>query len=276
MRPTLRIIAEQQAILEAQGKALNAVAARVGVDISPFQREAGQKIATLRKRADTENPGQPVPESGSESAETDVAETGEGSNDVESVGATSETDVSPDATADVQSVGGVTSEAEALDLSEQDVTKPVEGTTGPLPVDQVRGEADVEAKGLDSEQAFPIEDTSKTQTVGSSESRTFASLRLARLRIEAGIVDDADDITLAQRIEASNQSDDSISNEIETLSKVTAKRSATPAFDESRRLVPRAAARTTPSLAGGGGAPEGVGQVVAGMDTPSPEESLFE
>lgn len=284
MRPALRIIAEQQAIIDSQGKAIDRLASATGVSVDDLKVEAGRKVAALRRTADAENPAQPVPEPAAEApAQTtdealgdvnpDAPSGGNATDDLEEVGATSETDVTPDAVVDVQAVGEVS--PDQLDLNEQDVTKPVAGTTD-VNVADTRVEGDVEAiNEVRTDTAFPIDDPSQTKTVGSQ--RTFASLRLARLRLEAGIVDDADDLTLGQQIEASSMSDESIANEVQTLTAVVAAKKASSTTEQARHLVPRSATRATPSLATGGSAAAPIEPMAPGFDAPDPGEvSLFD
>ena len=81
-----------------------------------------------------------------------------------------------------------------------------------------------------------------------SSSRFPASLRLARLRIGAGL-DRGDDITIAAKIEASTMPDAVIEHEISVLSAVA--RAATPQTSAPDAMPRRAASkvRTAPSMA---------------------------
>ena len=86
---------------------------------------------------------------------------------------------------------------------------------------------------------------------GKSEARMFASLRLARLRIQAGITNETDDLALSTSIAHSKTSNAEIQREIDTLAKVTeAKKQKQP---RPRHLVPTSASagqgdRHMPSL----------------------------
>ena len=86
------------------------------------------------------------------------------------------------------------------------------------------------------------------------ESRTIASMRLARLQIDAGLAEESDDLSLGQKIALSERTDSEINQTIKTLEsvkKAASKKQARPAH-----LVPRTAtagSRSTPSFAGGSG-----------------------
>ncbi|WP_281711829.1 hypothetical protein [Dermacoccus nishinomiyaensis] len=94
----------------------------------------------------------------------------------------------------------------------------------------------------------------KKQAPVADESRTIASMRLARLQIDAGLAEESDDLSLGQKIALSERTDSEISQTIKTLEsvkKAASKKQARPAH-----LVPRTAtagSRSTPSFAGGSG-----------------------
>ena len=94
----------------------------------------------------------------------------------------------------------------------------------------------------------------KEQAPVADESRTIASMRLARLQIEAGLAEESDDLSLGQKIALSERTDSEINQTIKTLEsvkKAASKKQARPAH-----LVPRTAtagSRSTPSFAGGSG-----------------------
>lgn len=96
--------------------------------------------------------------------------------------------------------------------------------------------------------------SSKKQAPVADESRTIASMRLARLQIEAGLAEESDDLSLGQKIASSERTDSEINQTIKTLEsvkKAASKKQARPAH-----LVPRTASagsRSTPSFAGGSG-----------------------
>lgn len=96
--------------------------------------------------------------------------------------------------------------------------------------------------------------SSKEQAPVADESRTIASMRLARLQIDAGLAEESDDLSLGQKIALSERTDSEINQTIKTLEsvkKAASKKQARPAH-----LVPRTAtagSRSTPSFAGGSG-----------------------
>ena len=96
--------------------------------------------------------------------------------------------------------------------------------------------------------------SSKKQAPVADESRTIASMRLARLQIDAGLAEESDDLSLGQKIASSERTDSEINQTIKTLEsvkKAASKKQARPAH-----LVPRTASagsRSTPSFAGGSG-----------------------
>lgn len=246
MRPTLRALAEQQIVIEAQAKALDAIAAHTKTDISPFKVEANQRIARLRRTADEQNPANPIPEPPAQDAEitTQEAKTPAATEDVTSPMGVTLPNVGPAATVDVQSQGGTVLD-EALDLNEVDVTAPVQGTQTNDSANKVETEIVSQVDNPpDSGTMFPLEGGpfAEQQTVQGSQSRAFASLRLARLRIEAGIMPDQDDVLLGQAIASdASVTNSAIAAEINTLSQVVTANRRQPSQAVARSLVPRTA-----------------------------------
>lgn len=174
--------------------------------------------------------------------------------DVEEIGSTDEDDTEPDTKTDLE--GGVgTVLDEPLDLNEVDVTAPVAGTED---LDEgARGEAgsgrtETEVR-VDQEQANnpqpAFEETGWTEA-NKGEGRTIAAMRLARLRIAAGLEKGDDDLTLATQIAKSAMSNKEIQQAITLLSEVGAATAKTSAR-RPRGLVPRSAQgveRTVPSF----------------------------
>ena len=215
------------------------------------------QFAAIRRQADIDNPAQPVPDPGEEQApeSTEQAVTPEAADDPQRPGQTpNAVQGVPAEQVDTPLRPGVTMPtAPANQLV--DVTAPVAGTnTGEVPLEQRRIETDVRVgdpmagAGSDQAKAFPW-------TMGSKEgqalasNRTMASMRLAELRIHAGLAPASDKYGVAAAIETDgNFSDASLAHEIRTLEAVgrTAAKQQRPAG-----LVPRAAAdaRTAPSLA---------------------------
>ena len=155
------------------------------------------------------------------------------------------TDVAPMTTTDVTTPGAAATDV-APDAT-QDVTAPVSGGAEMPSYEQsvtlVQPDASGASNGTDRTNAFE-EDNSWVQQANAVRARTFACLRLAKLRIQAGLEND-DDLVIAQRIEASKPSDDAIRTEIRTLTAVVQRQASTA----PRR---REAARTAPSLASTG------------------------
>jgi hypothetical protein len=145
-----------------------------------------------------------------------------------------------------------------------DVSAPVSGTETQIPLNQTRIETDVRVGDpMNPETAYPLNPAfGPSQQRGTtpprsgemsqtSSQRTMASIRLARLRVAAGLAQ-GDDLAVAASIEGDqNLSDAMIRHEIATLSQVT---KAAAKQQRPAGLVPRAASsaqgvqRTMPSL----------------------------
>ena len=290
MRPALQALAEQQNVIRAQARRIAAleqgfafIAQAAGIANHP-------RIAALlpRKAAEDENPAQPegwANPGGSGGTEAPAATTSEtlgdiNSDDVEAQGTTSESDVEPDAKTSLDDTGTVLDEP--LDLNEQDVTKPVAGTEdlgegGRGNAGTNRTETEVRVGDPNKPDAAFTETGWTTSAKQPSEGRTIASLRLARLRVQAGIEPEGtDDLTLGNAIASSESTDEAIQTEIDTLAKVVqaSKTASSQRQPVSRSLVPRAASqaqRTTPSFSAEPSVPM---QTVA--SGPSDDEFAFE
>ena len=243
MRPALKALAEQQIVIEAQAKALDAIAAKTGTDITPFKREAVRRVASFRRTADEANPANPIPEPAAQGAEitTQQAATPEATTDVTTpMGQVATEGVTPDATTDVtQPTAGAVLDV-PLSLNDVDVTAPVQGTQAVEGDNRVETEivSDVDNPPVDTPM-FPVDNLGPS----TGSSRAFAALRLARLRIQAGIAPAQDDLLLGQSI-ASNAaiSDAAILQETATLDQVTkAAGRSLNGQPVSRSLVPRTA-----------------------------------
>lgn len=284
MRPALQALAEQQKRIEALEGVVAFISEAAGIADHP-------RVASLLKKAEgDENPAQPEgwANSGSGGTEapsesTQQAATPSSTDDPTNVGATPMTDVQPDATTSLDDTGTVLDEP--LDLNEQDPTKEVAGTDnlgkgerGNANTNRIETEV---RSGTPSDTSVAFEETGwTTSSKQPSEGRTIASLRLARLRMQAGIEDaQADDLALSTTIASSEVTDEAIQTEIDTLAKVVeARRTASSQQSRqpvSRNLVPRAASqaqRTTPSFSTG--EPQMPMQTVA--SGPSDDEFAFE
>lgn len=294
MRPVLAALREQQILIEGHQAQIDAIADLAGIDLTRHKEATHRRVASLgEKTADVDNPAQPIPEPTPEAPYTTTQEEiapinpsapegGSLPDDPTTPGATSVTDVSPDATTSVDTVGGTVLD-EPLDLNEQDPTRPVEGTTEMRPLDEVKIETDVVAEtGDTSTVKFPLTDAFSAQprTTGSQD-RTFASLRLARLRMQANIAT-GDELALGEAIASSDLTDEAIASEIGTLAQVVqASRSANPDAEQRRRLVPRQAnsgngdvERQTPSF--GGGSLPSIEALASSASGITEDEVLFE
>lgn len=251
-RPVLAAVAAQQKQIEtlaAQNEMLRAELIVAKSQIHHIAQVAGleEPMASIRSTAmqhlaDANNPGQPVDDPASEAAfeTTEQALQSETHDNVQSPGMTpgSVNNLAADAT-DVPYKPGTSLETPAFNEL-QDVTAPVKGTETQRPLNETKIETDVRvgdpmAPGV----AFPL-------TPAFSAKRTMASIRLARLQIEAGLAS-GDDLSLGEHIAASDKSDEIIDAEINTLSSV---RKAAARQGRPAGVVPRTAsvARTTPSL----------------------------
>lgn len=210
----------------------------------------GTQVTAIRKKADQDNPAQPIPNPPSEQAfeTTEQAVEPEARDNVSNPGMTpgSVENIAADTTDVALAPGESLPTAPFNEL--QNVQAPVAGTETQLPLDQTRIETDVRVGDpMAPDVAYPW-------TIASAGgSRTMASVRLARLQIEAGVSKATDDLALGAQIEASAATNAEIENTIKTLEQVrTASRAQQT---RPQHLVPRSASvqRTTPSLAGDAG-----------------------
>lgn len=154
-----------------------------------------------------------------------------------------------------------------------DVTAPVTDTKTHIAPDQTRIETDVRVGNPDNpEKAFPLEgpfageeNTGASSPDQRAASRTFQAIKLARLRLAAGIAD-GDELEVAGGIETDAAlSDAMIGYEINVLSKV--KTTAGRSQASLKGNLPRRTAgvqRTVPSLAPAQS--EGLGQSLGAVD----------
>lgn len=287
MRPALETLRKQQATINAQNKRIAAlteglrfIAQAAGIEKHP------QVVAFLKTAADDENPAQPngwaaggdgtgAPVTTSEETlgevDREAPAGGNMANDPTDMGSTTEDDTAADATTDLESSQTVLDEP--LTLNEEDVTEVVQGTDdlGEGPRGQAgSGRTETEVR-IDQEKANnpePAFDDASFNTAN-REARTFAALRLARLRIQAGI-EQGDDLVLGTTIANSDVSDEAIASEIETLAKVVKSNRQNPPR-RRRNLVPRSAGRVERTVPSFQGAP--VQKVAV---APDDDEFLFE
>lgn len=245
-RPMMQVVQEQQAEI----KKLTAQNQWLYRAVTTLATAAG-----LRVTADDANPANPIPSPGAEAPFSTLQQERDSGTkgDVAGIGGVpGATDVAADATDTVDSIGGVKADT-PYNISE-DVTKPTEGTDGHRPLDEVRTVPEIQfGDALKPDAAFPLQGEFAGRATVGSAARGFAALRLARLRISAGI-ETGDDVVVAQRIESdASLSDQTLAYEADVLSKtLTAQAKRTPAGQPGRRV---AAARAVPSVAASAPAP---------------------
>lgn len=282
VRPALEALREQQQLIDRQSNTITALhrtavaqrdtiqnqAAMIGRLAAGLQAVAehlgpdavGQVTAAMTKRADVQNPAQPVPEPPAEPSphSTQETKTPEAFADVTAPGLVpgSTQDVAADVTSTVYTPGQDIPAPAVKQLV--DVTRPVDGTQGPQPLGDVKTLTDVRVGDpMNAQTAFPLRgdfaNAQRTSGLQGADSgtRTMAALRLAKLRIEAGTAASADEFAETGRIEANGaMTVDAITAEINTLTGVKAAALQKMAH-RNPSLVPRAAAgapRTVPSL----------------------------
>lgn len=272
MQNALAALAELQSLVEYQQHENRKLQQRVAVKDSQIQRLAAGlqaiaqhlgpevdtivRTAMIRKRADEQNPAQPVPEPAAEPpAESTIeAKTPEAFADVRAPGMVpgSNQDVAADAVTTAYTPGQDIPSPAVKNLV--DVTRPVDGTQGPRPLSETKTNVDVRVGNpMNPQTAFPLNGpfSEAQRTASSGDLRFMAAMRLARLQIQAQL-ESGDDLSLAQRIASSNADIAEINHEIELLNKVSkaAARRQAP-VTPPRNAVPRPAVqRTVPALSG--------------------------
>ena len=258
-------LAAQQTVIEH----LSSHVALLDVIVDDIAKLAGvqQRVAAIRRQAgltrtaDADNPAQPVPNPPSEAPyeTTEQAITPEARDDVRNPGMT------PGSTGKVpaQQVSTALTPGEDLPTAPVNdlvnVQAPVIGTETHVPDEMTRIEEDVRVSPMVSPTANPEVAYPWTagpnnsnsgdggRTAAQAEERTFASMRLARLQIQAGIGEGDDELLLGQKIASSNVSDEEISSNIKTLTAVVSRTAS--AGQQAPTRVARTATRSMPSLA---------------------------
>ena len=271
----------------------------------------GPELEQIRRQADLANPAQPVPDppqeppvQSTEEALDSGAPTGSGTGEHRGPGH-SEDDPSrpgttPGSLTAVPAEQTTTAITPGADLPTPpanqliDVTAPVQGTNpsqdGGVPIQQRRVETDVRVNpnplaaqgpgigGLGNDgTAYPWTIAARQAIAGPASAedergaRTMASIRLARLRVTAGLAR-GDELEVGAAIEKDARlSLRDIEHEIGTLSQVTrAAAQGQPRYP--RGLGPRQAARSAPSFAG---QPVPAMAMTAGADTAGDDSDLF-
>jgi hypothetical protein len=284
-RPVLAAVQAQQKMINGHGTDIEMLKHQLAVtslQLAFVAKLAGvsDELAAIQKQADADNPAQPIPNPPSEQAfeTTEEAVTPETQDDPQNPGETpgSVQNLPADST-DTPLQPGVSMPTAPYNELEE-VTAPVAGTETQRPLNETRIETDVRVGDpMAPEVAFPwtlpgrqsslateaggvVEGQSPEQVQAdlqvesAQRNRTMASIRLARLRVQAGTASGTDDLAEAGRIEAdASLSDDVIEHEIGILSSVVAQK------DKARKLAanqaPKTAgvARTMPSMVGDSG-----------------------
>lgn len=283
---------KQPSVATAHRRRLASQASGVEQRLAQENAALREKLARFEKAADVDNPAQPVPEPAPQ-APVDTDEDARNKPQAQGVDVENPGGALPDpqdAPGDVTAPGD-----EAVDPilagthQTDDVEVPVSGTTAvdPNAVEEVvpdnraetfgepafRGDflnpgpstvPDIDGNAATARRQLSRSDRAKLgRMVAASRDRIWASLRLARLRIQAGL-EQGDDIEVASSIESSDASMDVIRHEIATLSRLAQQRPAPAAAPR------RTAARRTPSLAAGS-QPH-----VGGLASRGDDEMLFE
>jgi hypothetical protein len=275
MRPALAALYEQQKIIDQLAgqntELLRAVSALLRADqqktaqikqlsrgLAAVSRLTGneQQVRTaIFKRADEQNPAQPIPDPAGEppTQSSAEAEAPEAFADVRAPGLVPGTnnDTASDAVTTTYTPGGDLPSPAINQLV--DVTRPIDGTQGPRPLSETKTLTDVRVGDpMNAQVAYPVNgpfaNAQRTSSAEGSNSRAVASLRLAKLRIATGTAETDDETVLMDSIvRDASLSDDMIAREVETLGKV-AKTSARQ-VEAPRNVVPRSAVqRTVPQM----------------------------
>lgn len=255
------------AALDVAGQQLHYLAGLAGVsgEFDAIKREGAKKIADIM------NPAQPIPDppGGAPTESTEQAEAPETFDDPRNPGLTpGSTNRVPAQQVDSPLQPGVTMPTNPY-TQLVDPTQPVEGTQTHVPLDQTKIETDVRVgdpmanAGAPESFAFPLtgpfaqDGAASANTVSSpgyqNQGRTMASLRLAKLRKNAGLVEDnQDEFLVATGIERTAAlTDKMIEHEINTLeATLKAQASRAPRRRQGGPLPKQAGQRRAPSLAG--------------------------
>lgn len=276
-RPLMQAMASQQGELnrlKARNAHLEHENAVLGLQLAYVAKLAGvtdeltaiRTQADLQRKADIENPAQPVPNPPSQPPveTTEQAATPAAYDDPNAIGQTpGATQGVPAAATDTPMTPGATLPTAPYN-NLTDVSAPVAGTETQLPLNQTRIETDVRVGDpMNPETAFPLNPAfgpsqqrgttpprsgEMSQTAAQGSQRAMASMRLARLRLQAGLAK-GDEFAVTAGIESDrNMTGAMISHEIATLSQVV---KAASKQQRPAGLVPRKASgvqRTMPSL----------------------------
>lgn len=258
-------LAVQDEILKVAGQQLHYLAKVAGVS-KEFE---AIKATGMKKIADIMNPAQPIPDPPAQgpTETTEQAEAPKTFDDPRNPGLTpGSTDGVPAQQVDSPLNPGVTLPTAPFN-NLVDVTAPVAGTEEHVPLDQTKIETDVRVgdpmagAGTPQGTAFPLtgpfaaDGAASANTVTSpGMQRTMASIRLAKLRKSAGLLEgDTDELVVAAGIEKdASLSDAVIEHEISTLTNISKAAARTPGRRPQGGPIPKQAsgARRAPSLVG--------------------------
>lgn len=212
-------------------------------------RQAAER--QLQRKADLDNPAQPVSEPAPQAAtQTDEeAVKPDAKEEVTSPGGELP-NAEPEATVDVTQPGQVTPEPTPDDVT--DPTVPVAGA-GEVNAEQNKVTPDVDGSGGDMTNAFQEGWTARQRQAmqrreARLKARIFASLRLASMRIENGLTQ-GDLITEAQRIEESGESDEAIRTQMTTIAAMAKARPVVASRPAAQRAIPSLASGRAPQVA---------------------------
>ncbi len=259
LRPALAALAEQQKIIDGQVADITKLKRQVAQltrGLAAVAKLTGNDIpvrTAIFKRADEQNPAQPVPDPAGEppTQTTLEAEQPEAFADVRAPGLVPGTnnDTAADAVSTAYTPGQDIPSPAINELV--DVTRPVDGTQSARPLSETKTLVDVRvADPMNPQVAFPtggpFANAQRTSSV--DDSRAVASLRLAKLRIATGTSDSDDEVVVMNSlVHDASLSNDAIARETATLEKV--RKASSSQVDAPRNLVPRTATvRTVPQL----------------------------
>jgi len=262
MRPALAALAEQQKIIDGlrvQASKQERQIAQLTRGLSAVAKLTGydtQVRTAIFKRADEQNPAQPVPEPapGAPVETTAEAEAPEAKADVRAPGLVPGTnnDTAADAVTTSYTPGADIDSPALKNL--QDVTQPIDGTQGARPLQETKTLVDVRVGDpMNAQVAFPVNGpyANAQRTSSVSDERAVLALRLAKLRIATGTAEHDDEIVgMESIVREASLTNDVIEREIATLSRVEKAAKRTVVDDAPRNLVPQPARvqRTVPSL----------------------------
>ncbi len=249
LQKRIALLEENLAVVMAQNEWLASMAG-VSDEYDAIRTHASHILreADLRAQADINNPAQPVPDPASEGPveTTEEALNPETYDHPENLGIApnSVEDVPADQTDVAMSPGTSIPTSPTNEL--HDVTAPVGGTETQRPLQETRIESEVRVGDPNNpDVAFPW--TIAAQQGDDVAARALASVRLAELRIEAGL-EEGDKYAVAGQIQVSASTNTEIYNQIETLQSVQKVATQRKTLSGVPRITSEA--RQAPSLTG--------------------------